>query len=78
MTNSPDQALLDARKLVRSFRSAPDPRHRAQEIVSELRRADGWSAKAQDEIATTEAWLTALPATLELEGRLRVLLSRLG
>ncbi|TAJ72151.1 MAG: hypothetical protein EPO51_08520 [Phenylobacterium sp.] len=78
MSGSRQQALVEARKLVRTFGSAPDPRRRAQAVVSELRRAEGWPPAAQHEIAAADAWLKAAPAATALEPRLRALLALLS
>lgn len=77
MSGSRQQALIDARKLLRTFGSAPDPRRRAREILSELRRAEGWAIAARREIDATEAWLATSPSASGLEGRLRALLAAL-
>jgi hypothetical protein len=78
MSGSCQQSLVDARKLVRTFASAPDARRRAQAVISELKRAEGWSVSARNAIAAADAWLAAGPPMSELEGRLRDLLTRLG
>jgi hypothetical protein len=77
MADSPRQALLDARKLVRTFASAPDPRRRAQEVLSVLRRAEGWPPDAMTEIAATDGWLRDHPSVLALAERLRGMLAKL-
>jgi len=78
MSGIRQQALVDARKLVRTFASAPDPRRRAAAVLSELRRADAWPAAAQQAIDTTNAWLRTSPPLSALEPRLRELLDRLA
>jgi hypothetical protein len=78
MSGTRRQALIVARQLVRTFGSAPDPRRCARSVVSELRRADDWSAPGAQAILATEAWLAGLPAIELLEPRLRDLLSRLA
>lgn len=78
MSGSRQQALADARKLVRSFGSAPDARQRAQAVISELQHADDWPPKALREIAAVEAWLRDTPASTALEPRLRSLLAALS
>lgn len=77
MADSPHQALADARKLVRTFQSAPDPRRRAQEVLSVLKRSEGWSPAAAREIVAVDAWLRSQPSVLELAPRLRALLDTL-
>jgi hypothetical protein len=78
MSGSRQQALVDARKLVRTFASAPDARRRAQAVMSELRHADGWNATAQRDIDAVDAWLRTSPSVSALEPRLRELLDRLA
>jgi hypothetical protein len=77
MSGSRQQALVDARKLVRTFGSAPEPRRRAQEVLSILKREDGWPPAARAEIDATEAWLRTSPPVSVLEARFRVLLGKL-
>jgi hypothetical protein len=78
MTGPRLEALAEARKLVRTFGSAPDARRRAQAIMSELKRADGWTAAARQEIDATDAWIRAGVSASALEPRLRALLARLA
>lgn len=78
MSGSRQHALVEARKLLRTFASAPDPRRRAQAVVSELKRVEGWPAAAQQEIEAADAWLRGGPSASALEPHLRALLTRLG
>lgn len=78
MNGSRQQALQDARKLVRTFGSAPDARGRALAVLSELKRAEGWSEAQRREIAAAQAWLQAGPSVSALEARLRTLLGALS
>ena len=78
MTEDFRQALVDARKLVRTFGSAPDPRRRAQEVVSKLKRANGWPPAALKEIVLVDTWLDGAPSVVALEPHLRALLTRLA
>ncbi|MDZ4373349.1 MAG: hypothetical protein U1C74_18255 [Phenylobacterium sp.] len=78
MSASRQQALAEARKLVRTFGSAPDPRRRAQAILSELKHAGTWTPQAGQEIAQVDAWLQTAPSLTALEPRLRALLAKLG
>ncbi len=77
MSGSRQQALVAARKLVRTFASAPDAKRRAQTVLSELKRAEGWSAADQREIDAADAWLRGGPSVSGLEAGLRGLLARL-
>lgn len=78
MSGSRQQALADARKLVRTLGSAPDLRRRAQAVLSELKHAEGWSPASAREIAAVEAWLRETPALSALEPRFRALLAALS
>lgn len=78
MSSSRPQALLDARKLVRTFAAAPDPRRRAQTVLAGLKRAEGWSATQEAEIAAADLWLKQSPSVVSLEPRLRALLAALS
>lgn len=78
MSGSRQQSFVVARQLVRTFGSAPDPRRRAQTVLSELKRADDWSAEAQRGILAAEVWLQGTPAIPLIEPRLRELLGRLA
>lgn len=78
MSASRQQALVEARKLVRTFAAAPDSKRRAQAVLSELKRADGWPPDAQREIDATDSWLREGPPVSALEARLRGLLTRLA
>lgn len=77
MSSSRQQALAEARKLVRTFGSAPDPKRRAQAVLSELRHAEAWPPQAGREIADVDAWLQTAPPVTALEPRLRALLAKL-
>lgn len=77
-TDGHQHALAEARKLVRTLASAPDPKRRAQAVLSELRHGGGWSPDARRDIEATDAWLRERPAVESLEPRLRALLTRLA
>lgn len=77
MIGSRQHAVVEARKLVRTFASAPDARRRAQAVLSELKHVEGWSAEHQREIEATETWLKTSPSVAALEPHLRALLTRL-
>lgn len=78
MTGSRDQALADARKLLRGFAAAPDARRRAQAVLSALRQADDWSAPGRRQIEAADAWLRGGPSVTALEPQLRALLAALA
>jgi hypothetical protein len=46
-------------------------------VISELKRAEGWSVSARNAISAADAWFAAGPPMSELQGRLRDLLTRL-
>jgi hypothetical protein len=75
---SRQQALAEARKLVRTLASAPDPKRRAQAVLSELRHSGGWSPEARSAIEAADAWLRERPAVEAIGPRLRALLARLA
>lgn len=78
MTGSRDQALADARKLLRGFGASPDARRRAQAVLSALRQADDWSAAARRQIEAADARLRGSPSVTALEPQLRALLATLA
>lgn len=78
MSGSRQHALSEARKLVRTFASAPDPRRRAQAVLSELKHAEGWPPPARLKISDTDTWLSGAPSLATIEPRLRALLAELS
>lgn len=77
MSSTRDEALHAARKLLRGFAAAPDPRQHAQRIHRELAHASGWSTDQESEILALGAWLQTKPSTTALQGRCAGLLARL-
>jgi hypothetical protein len=67
MPTSRSGALDAARKLLRGFAGAPDPRRHAQTLYSELTHAEGWSAAEEEMILSLGAWLRARPNLAELK-----------
>jgi hypothetical protein len=78
MSVSRSEAFWAARKRLRTFGSAPDPKKQAREVYSELVRADGWTPRERDAIETFGAWLLDYPATSELRPRCEQLLATLA
>ncbi|MBU1376499.1 MAG: hypothetical protein KKE02_06530 [Alphaproteobacteria bacterium] len=78
MSGSHQHALVEARKLVRTLVSAPDPRRRAQEVLSVLKRVEEWPPAAREKIMAADAWLRATPSLATIEPQLRALLTQLG
>jgi hypothetical protein len=72
------QALAPARKLLRTFTSAPDPMRQARSIYSELTHGNGWTRSERDEINALGAWLLGLPPIDELRPRCARILARLA
>ena len=72
------EALVAARKLLRTFASAPEPRAQANRIFSELAHAEGWTKAQEAEIARFGAWLTDRPPLAELKARSEQVLARLS
>lgn len=78
MSLSRDEALSAAKKLLRTFDSAPDPQNRARQIYSELNHAEGVSKAERDAIDAFGAWLGQRPRVAELKPRCQGLLARFG
>jgi hypothetical protein len=74
---SRSHVLAAARKLLRTFASAPDPRRQAQSIYSELAHADSWTQREGEVIAALGAWLQSLPRVDELRPRCEQVLTTL-
>lgn len=78
MSASRSEALMAARKRLRTFGSAPDPKKQARELYSELVRADGWTPRECAAIETFGGWLGDYPAVSELRLRCEQLLATLA
>lgn len=63
------EAIAEAKRLLRTFSSAPDARRQARSIYAELARAEGWNRRQRDEIDALGTWLLELPAVGELRSR---------
>jgi hypothetical protein len=72
------EALVTARRLLRGYASAPDPRRKVQQIYSALAQGEGWVGRQQADIQTFGSWLQGHPNLGELKARTEVLLSKLG
>jgi hypothetical protein len=77
MLISRGEVLAAARKLLRTFASAPEPRRQAQSIYSELAHGDGWTPGEREAIDALGAWLHGLPQLGELKLRCEQLLTAL-
>ena len=72
------EALVTARRLLRGYASAPDPRRQIQQIYSALVHAEGWVSRDEAEILAFGAWLQGHPNLGELKTRSEALLGKLG
>lgn len=72
------EALITARRLLRGYAGAPDPRRQVQQLYSALTHGEGWSAEHEAEILTFGTWLHAHPSLGELKPRCEALLRKLG
>lgn len=72
------EAITKARRLVRGFAGAPDPRRHAQQVYSALVHAEGWAAAHEALILDLGAWLQGHPSLGELKPRCEALLGKLG
>ena len=77
MLISRGEVLATARKLLRTFASAPEPRRQAQSIYSELVHGDGWTPREREAIEARGAWLQGLPRLAELKLRCEQVLTAL-
>jgi len=72
------EALVTARRLLRGYASAPDPRRQAQQLHSALLHGAGWSSEHAADIVAFGAWLQSHPSLGELKPRCEALLGKLG
>jgi hypothetical protein len=75
---TPGEGLTTARRLLRGYASAPDPRRQVQQIYSALVHAEGWGPPQEKLILAFGAWLQGQPALGELKARVETLLSKLA
>ncbi len=71
------ESLTTARKLLRTFESAPDARRRAQEFFQALSRCPALSPAEQIQIVALGQWLADKPSTAELKARCDEVMARL-
>jgi len=72
------EALVTARRLLRGYAGAPDPRRQVQQFYSALVHGEGWAAHHEAEILAFGAWFQSHPNLGELKPRCEALLSKLG
>jgi len=77
MSLSRGEALTSARKLLRTFASAPDPRRQAQAIYSQLAHADGWPPADRSQIDALGVWLADSPRQADLKTRCEQVVAKL-
>lgn len=69
---------MTARRLLRGYASAPDPRRHVQQIYSALVHAEGWASGQEALILAFGAWLQEHPSLGELKPRCEALLGKLA
>jgi len=72
------EALVTARRLLRGYTSAPDPRRQVQQLYSALVHGEGWAKNHEAEILAFGTWLSGHPSLGELKPRCETLLAKLG
>ena len=77
MSVSGEAALAAARRLLRTFASAPDPRRQARMIYSELASGEGWTRAERAAIDALGVWLQGPPSIADLKPRCADVLSKL-
>jgi hypothetical protein len=71
------EALTTARRLLRGFSSAPDPRRQVQQIHNALIHGEDWTPGQETLILAFGAWLRDRPGLGELKPRCDALLNAL-
>lgn len=77
MSVSGDAALTVAKRLLRTFASAPDPRRQARMIYSELAGGEGWKKAEREAIDALGVWLQGQPLIADLKPRCAEVLTKL-
>lgn len=77
MARSKTEALREARKLVRTLDSAPEPLQQAQSAVATLMRSGAWPPAAERQILDLAAWLAARPPRAAIKSRCQAVLKAL-
>lgn len=76
MTSSRTEGLANARKLLRTFASAPDMRRRAQDFHQALARISDLTTAERTDVAALADWLREHPAMGQMKSRCEALLAR--
>jgi hypothetical protein len=71
------EALVTARRLMRGFSSAPDPRRQIQQLHNALIHGQDWAPEQEALILAFGAWLRDRPSLGELKPRCDALLNAL-
>lgn len=69
MTASRQEAIMTAKRLRRTLRSAPVPHRQARALHTALAAADGWSAAERQEIDNFAEWLDERPSDAALRAK---------
>lgn len=77
MTSNRLTSLANAKAMVRTLTSAPDPHARARAIFADLARTDGWSKQDEATIVAFGDWLATRPPPSALKDRCKALLRSL-
>lgn len=72
------EGLSTARRLLRGYNGAPDPRRQVQQLYSALVHAGDWSPAHEALILAFGAWLQGHPSLGELKARAEALLNKLA
>ncbi|HWU13397.1 MAG TPA: hypothetical protein VN157_05230 [Caulobacter sp.] len=72
------EAIASARRLVRGFAGAPDPRRHAQQIYGVFVHAEGWSPAQEALILDFGVWMQGHPNLGELKPRCEAILVKLA
>lgn len=76
MLGSRTECVANARRLLRTFASAPDQHRRAHEIVHELARIRGLAPAERAQVDALGAWLAEKPSTGQLKARCEAVVVR--
>jgi hypothetical protein len=72
------EALVTARRLLRGYASAPEPRRQVQQVYNALLHGQGWAPGQEALILDFGAWLQNHPNLGELKSRCEAVLGKLA
>jgi hypothetical protein len=78
MSGSRREAIIVAKRPLRTLASAPDPRRRARALHAELAAADDWTTADREIIAALGVWLQDNPPLDALRPRCGDVLAKLA